>query len=400
MSAMHWRLPVLTAIALAIAAPSLAQEPVGKDHVASILRWTPKRQLERYPAMEKVYRMGTIKKGAKVHDLPKAAAQIDPKVTVGGKTSALDKFMADNRITGLIAIKDGQVILEKYALGRTPEQRWTSFSVAKSVTSILIGAAVKDGYIDSIYDPITKYIPELQGTAYDGVSLRRVMTMTSGVKWNEDYTNPKSDVQRASDMNYKPGGMNPLVEYMATVKREAEPGTKWVYKTGETDLAGIALARSLTGKSLSQYASEKLWAPFGMEQDAIWMLDKGGQERGGCCMSMTLRDYARIGLFMLGGGEIDGKSILPSGFVEDATSNQLTAGAMNKDHTPYGYFWWPRADGEGYAASGIFGQGIAVFPEENLVIAINSAMLKATDKTQSQKIQAVIAAIRAAAKGS
>ncbi len=389
-------LSLIVAASLASAAPALAQKPITTPPVSSILAWTQKQQLERYPAIEKVYAVGTIKKGDKVRDLPKAATQIDPKVPFNKKSSSIDAFMKDNRITGLIAIKDGQVVLEKYALGRKPEDRWTSFSVAKSVTSTLIGAAVKDGYIDSIYDPITKYIPELRGSAYDDVSLRRVMTMTSGVKWNEDYADPKSDVARASGAAYKPGGMNPLVEYMSKLKREAPPGTKWVYKTGETDLAGIALGRALAGKSLSQYASEKLWAPFGMEQDAIWMLDKAGQERGGCCMSMTLRDYGRIGLFMLGGGVIDGKEIMPAGWIDEATTNQLPKSA--KDDS-YGFFWWPM-DAPNYRAIGIFGQGIAVYPEDNLVIAVNSAMVKATDRTQSRKMAALMQAVRDAANGS
>ncbi|HVY89807.1 MAG TPA: serine hydrolase domain-containing protein, partial [Hyphomonadaceae bacterium] len=325
------RLPLIAAFALLAATPALAQKPIGKDPVPSILTWTPKQQLERYPAIEKTYAVGTIKKGGTVKDLPKAAKQVDPKVTFGGKTSSIDAFMKDNRITGLIAIKNGQVILEKYALGRKPEDRWTSFSVAKSVTSTLIGAAVKDGYIHSIYDPITLYLPELEGSAYDGVSLRQVMTMTSGAKWDETYTNPKSDVSQAGTADAKPGQFDTLVDYMAKLKREAPPGTKWVYKTGETDLAGLALYRALAGKSLSQYASEKLWAPYGMEQDAIWMLDKSGKERGGCCMSMTLRDYGRIGLFMLGGGKIGDKEILPPGWVDEATSNQLPKSAKDKD---------------------------------------------------------------------
>ncbi len=117
---------------------AMAQREVGKEPVTSILGvWTQKQQLERYPAIEKVYRVGTIKKGAKVLELPKADAQIDPTITVHGKTSSLDDIMKASRITGLIAIKDGKIIMEKYALGRTPDQRWTSFSVAKSVTSTL-----------------------------------------------------------------------------------------------------------------------------------------------------------------------------------------------------------------------------------------------------------------------
>src|SRR5262249_11804015 len=151
------------------------------------LTWTPKQQLERYPAIEKVYQTATIKKGDKVHDLPAASTQINPKVSYSGKTSSVDDFMAANRVTGLIAVKDGKVVLEKYALGRKPTDRWTTFSVAKSITSTLVGAAIKDGWIRSEYDDITYYLPELKGTAYDGVSLREAMTMQSGVKWNEEY---------------------------------------------------------------------------------------------------------------------------------------------------------------------------------------------------------------------
>ncbi len=386
---------------LLAASPAIAQKAVGPGPVASILTWTQKQQLERYPAIEKTYQVGTIAKGANVRPLPAAATQIDPKITHNGRNYGIERFMADNRISGVIAVKDGEVVLEKYALGRKPEDRWTTFSVAKSLTSILIGAAIKDGWIDSVYDPITKYLPELNGTAYEDVSLRRLMTMTTGVKWNEDYANPKSDVALASTAAF-PGGHpitnNPLLKYMTGLKREAEPGSKWVYKTGETDLAGLVLYRALAGKPLSQYASEKLWKPFGMEQDAIWMLDKAGIERGGCCMSATLRDYARIGLFLLGNGEIDGRQVLADGFVADATTNQLPKSARDQGQS-YGYFWWPRTDGEGYAARGIFGQGIEIYPEENLIIVVNSAMPKASDRVQGQKTQALTQAIRKAANG-
>jgi len=401
---MSARLKRLTAIATgaliaAFAPPALAQKPITNPPVASHLTWTQSQQLERYPAIEKVYAVNAIKKGDTVRPLPAAATQISPTITFNRKTSTLDAFMKDNRITGLIAVKDGEVVLEKYALGRKPEDRWPSFSVAKSVTSILIGAAIKDGWIESVYDPVTRYLPELKGTAYDGISLRQLMTMTTGVKWDETYANPKSDVARASQQPFTGGNPvenNPLVKYMATLKSEAKPGEKWLYKTGETDLAGIALYRALAGKSLAQYASEKLWQPYGMEQDAIWVVDKAGIERGGCCMSATLRDYARIGMFMLGGGEIDGKKILPDGWVEDATSNHVPAKSREAGES-YGYFWWPNDNG--YRAIGIFGQQIAIFPEENLVIALNSAMVKATDRTQSQKMAALLQAVRAAANG-
>jgi CubicO group peptidase (beta-lactamase class C family) len=381
-------------ITLTLAAPaSFAQKPITTPPAASILTWTPKQQLDRYKAIETVYEVRTIKKGDTVSPLPTASSAIAPQISFGGKTQSVDAFMNSQRITGLIAIKDGQIVLEKYAFGRKPEDRWTSFSVAKSMTSILIGAAIKDRWITSLNDPVTTYIPELKGSAYDGVNLRELLSMSSGVKWNEDYTDPNSDVARsgAAEPN---GRLNPLVEYMSKLPREAEPGSKFVYKTGETDMAGIVLSRALAGKSLSQYASEKVWKPFGMEQDGIWMVDRAGHERGGCCMSMTLRDYGRLGLFMLGGGKIGEDSILPAGWIEEATTNRVKgpAGAS------YGYFWWPR-EAPNYEAIGVFGQGIAIYPEENLVIAINSAMPKASDRRQSEAKAALFSAIRKATAG-
>jgi CubicO group peptidase (beta-lactamase class C family) len=386
------------ALAIALAQPALAQKPITDPPVPSILTWTQKQQLERYPAIEKVYAVDTIKKGDKVSPLPAAATQIDPKVTFNRRASSLDAFMKDNRITGLMAVKDGEIVLEKYALGRKPTDRWTSFSVAKSVTAILMGAAIKDGWIKNVHEPVTRYLPELKGSAYDGVSIRQLISMQTGVKWDENYASQKSDVARAGQAAFKGGHPvenNPLLQYMAKLPKKTEPGQEFVYKTGETDLAGMVLVRALAGKSLAQYASEKLWQPFGMEQDGIWMVDKAGLARGGCCMSMTLRDYARIGLFMLGGGKIDGKEVLAPGWVEESTKNHAPP-KSRQDGDSYGYFWWPMD--EGYYAVGIFGQGIYVYPEENLVIAINSAMPKASDRTQTQKVRAVIDAIRSATK--
>ncbi len=393
------RLSAMAVAALVLAPMALAQKPITDPPVASILTWSQKQQLERYPAIEKVYAVSTIRKGDKIRELPKALVQIDPKIMFNGKSSSLDAFMKDNRITGLIAVKDGELMLEKYALGRKPEDRWTSFSVAKSVTAILMGAAIKDGWIRSVYDPVTRYLPELKGTAYDGISIRQLISMQTGVAWDENYANPKSDVAQAGTAAFRGGNPiddNPLLQYMAKLKTKTEPGKEFVYKTGETDLAGLVLVRALAGKSLSQYASEKLWGPYGMEQDGIWMQDKAGMDRGGCCMSMTLRDYARIGLFMLGGGKIDGRQVLADNWVEDATANHAPA-KSRAEGASYGYFWWPMEDG--YRAVGIFGQGIYVFPEENLVIAVNSAAPKATDRLQSQKSNALIAAVRKAANG-
>ena len=183
---------------------------------------------------------------------------------------------------------------------------------------------------------MTPYIPELKGSAYDGVNVRHLLTMSSGVKWNEDYADPNSDVARAGAKILEPG-VNPIVSYMKPLPR-ANPrrAPSSHYNTGETDLVGILVSNAV-GKSLSQYASEKLWQAYGMERDATWMLDPAGHERGGCCMSMTLGDYARVGQFMLDGGVARGQQVLPDGWIPQATTAQITNGAPPAG---YGYFWW------------------------------------------------------------
>jgi CubicO group peptidase (beta-lactamase class C family) len=266
--------------------------------------------------------------------------------------------------------------MERYARGFGPEQRWTSFSVAKSITSTLVGAAVKDGYIKTLDDPVIRYIPELAGSAYDGVSVRQVLTMTSGVRWNEDYSNPRSDVARMLT-EPTPPGQDVTVAYLRNLQREAPPGTKWAYKTGETNLIGVLVKRA-TGKPLSRYLSEKIWRPYGMEMNAYWQIDTGGQEIGGCCLSATLRDYGRMGQFLLDGGQARGQPVVPSSWIADATSVQQKLGGS----AGYGYQWWTSTNGT-YSALGIFGQMIHIDPARRLVIVTASAWPQATGKELS-----------------
>jgi CubicO group peptidase (beta-lactamase class C family) len=376
-------------LAAAMAGPATAQVPRDAK-TPSLLIWTPRQQAEGYRAMETLYEVTVIPRGDHVRALPPAARQIDPPVTVGGKTLTVDGFMNAYNASGVLVVKDGKVLLERYAMGRKPEDRWTSFSVAKSVTSTLVGAAIQDGKIKSLASPVTDYIPELKGSGYDGVTVRQLLTMSSGVRWNEDYTDPNSDVARAGGGAIEPG-INPIVSYMRKLPRANPPGAKFTYNTGETDLVGVLVSKA-TGKSLASYASEKIWKPYGMEQDGIWITDRSGHERGGCCMSMTLRDYARLGLFMLEGGKAGGKSVLPPGWVAEATTSRIDNGAGG-----YGYFWWIRSQG-GYAAEGIFGQAIVVIPEDRLVVAINSAWPQADTPELWARQTEFVEAIRAAAR--
>ncbi len=331
----------------------------------NVLFWTQDQRDTAFRQMEKLVDVNQIKAGGPVLPLPQGAP-----IKLSLDT---DAYMKSQRNAGLIIVQDGKIRFEKYALDYDAQGRWTSFSVAKSFTSTLVGAAIKDGYIKSLDDKVTAYIPDLKGSAYDDVSVRQLLTMTSGVAWNEDYTDPKSDVALFTQHKAEPG-VDVTVSYMRKLKREAPAGSKWVYKTGETNLIGV-LVSSATKKTLSAYLSEKVWKPYGMEQDAVWMLGNTGHEISGCCLSASLRDYARLGLFIAGGGIVGGKSIFPDDWLAQATTKQADIETPGKG---YGFQWWTYDD-KSFAAQGIFGQGIFIDPARKLVIASNGNWPTATD---------------------
>ena len=327
----------------------------------NVLFWTQDQRDNGFRALEKLATVRNIPAGGVVH----AFGQGTPlKLDLD-----IDAYMTHQRNAGLIIVQDNKIRFERYGLGYGPEGRWTSFSVAKSFTSTLVGAAVRDGFIKSLDDPVTRYIPGLRGSVYDAVTVKQLLTMTSGVKWNEDYADPKSDVAQFA-LQKPVAGEDITVSYMKRLTREVPAGTKWVYKTGETNLIGV-LVSSATGRKLSEYLSEKVWKPFGMERDAFWILGDTGHEISGCCISASLRDYARFGQFVLGGG----KGVVPEGWYAEATTKHADIGQPGRG---YGYQWWTNDDGS-FAAQGIFGQGIFIDPKRHLVIASNGDWPKATD---------------------
>ncbi len=329
--------------------------------------WSPGEQESGYRAMETIFPTKPIKAGGTVRALPVAPEELRIDFVHEHRPYDIDDFMKVNRVSGLLVIKDGQIVVERYGLGRKPGDRWTSFSIAKSVTSTLVGAALRDGKIASLDDPLTRYVPELRGGAYEGVTLRHALQMRSGVGWNEDYNDPASDFSRYATH------MGPaFYRRMSAQPRVAAPGTKYYYSTAESNLIGAAVINA-TGKSLAAYFSEKIWRPFGMEADAVWMTSPEGLETGGICFSATLRDYGRLGIFMLEDGRAAGKPVLPDGWIADATAEH-SANAFGD--IGYGYQWWT-GPGRSYRGLGIMGQALFVDPERKLVIVIQSAWAKA-----------------------
>ena len=335
----------------------LAAMPTNRD----LLFWSQPQRDAAFRAMDRISLL------AKWHDIPAGST---PSPLPPGPPLKLqldvDAYIAGQRGAALLVLQDGKLRLERYGLDFDRNGRWTSFSVAKSLTSTLMGAAIRDGFIKSLDDKVSVYIPEMKGSAYDDVSIRQLLTMTSGVKWNEDYADPKSDVAQFN--NHKPEeGVDSLVSYMRKLPREVPAGTRWLYSTGETNLVGILINRA-TKKPLATYLSEKIWVPAGVEQKATWILSKTGQEISGCCIQAAPRDFARFGQFILNGAVVNGKSIVPEGWLADATTSRTTIGQPGRG---YGYQWWTYDSGA-FTARGIFGQGIFIDPQRKLVIVSNA----------------------------
>jgi CubicO group peptidase (beta-lactamase class C family) len=362
------------------------RQPASK--AAVVLTWNQAQREAGFAGMETIFRTRTVRVGAKARPLPDGGT-LTAFAPGGDRSGWFDAFIADQKVAGVLVLRDGAVRLERYALTGGPTVRWHSFSVAKSITSTLVGAAMKDGLIKSLNDPVTRYIKDLAGSAYDDVTIRQLLTMTSGVRWNEDYTDLNSDVARMYAEPPDPG-LDMTVSYVRKLPRESPPGTKWVYKTSETNLVGV-LVMEATHKPLADYLSEKIWGPYGMERDAEWMVDDIGHEQGGCCLAVTLRDLGRFGDFILGGARIGAASIVPDTWLAEATRNQI---ATISSGAGYGYQWWPRDDGT-FEGRGIYGQTLHIDPKRRLVIAIDSAAETPNGRGQGQARQDFIAAVKA-----
>lgn len=379
----------LAALALfgAVAPTQAQQRPTPETAPAGVLFWSPADRERAFRAMDSILPHAPVSRGdGPVRALPQGAPlALDPSA-----------YMQAEKVAGVLVIQDGKVRLERYGLDIGADTRWVSFSMTKSLTSTLVGTALKSGAIGSLEDPVTRYLPGLAGGGYDGVTVRQLLTMTSGVAWNEDYFDPASDVARFLQ---EPAiaGQDPVVAYMGRLPRAHPPGTHWNYSTGETNLVG-ALVAAAEGRPLAELLSERIWSRAGMQADAVWALDQGGREMGGCCVSATLRDWGRIGLMALEDGVLGGERIVPDDWFAQAVVKQAETGEPGEG---YGFQWWTQDDGV-YGAYGIFGQTIRVDPERRLVIVLLSAWPEAVGRGHSaarraffrQVVEAVDAAPR------
>jgi CubicO group peptidase (beta-lactamase class C family) len=294
-----------------------------------------------------------------------------------GASRSTEQFLEDTDTGALLVLVDGVVRYERYRLSGGPDVPWLAMSVTKSFTSALVGIALAEGHIASVDDAISDYVPVRAGSAYDGVSIRNVLQMSSGARWDESYSDPQSDSSRLAAVM---AGLGTFDEFVATAVRESEPGTVCRYNSTDTQALGALVARA-TGRPLSEYMQEKLCEPLGMESPAYWIVDSAGSEMAFGGLNMTARDFARFGELFRNGGLWQGRQIIPAQWVRDSvamTAPHLEVGRpwVGPDTVDlgYGYQWWrPAGDRGDFAAIGAYNQYVLVDPPSRTTVVKLSA---------------------------
>ena len=319
---------------------------------------------------DEVYAHRIVAKPAQVRELRRATSEPPIRIDYGQYRGTIDDYLARNRTTGLLILKGDTILVERYQYERTPAHRLTSFSVAKSIVAMLVGLALADGSIASLDDRAQKYVPGLDGTPYGETPIRHLLTMSSGVKFS-DIVGDRDDVvvlARLTVLGESEGGAATLAPFRT---RERPPGPQFSYASGDSQVLGLVL-RGATGKPLADYLADKVWKPMGAESDASWMIDKAGYEIGWAGFNATLRDYARLGMLLAHDGVLDGRRILPAGWVEAMTTAPAAPfepGNSGAGLFGYGYqTWLLPGSGRQFALRGRRGQVVFVDPGSKLVM--------------------------------
>lgn len=331
--------------------------------------------VHNFQNMDEIFPISPIEGGGKVVEFERGTFNLPANFTFKGKTIDTEQNLADTMTTGLLVLHKDKIVYEDYWHGHTAEKTHIAWSVSKSYLSALFGIAVADGDIKDIMQPVTDYVPELVGSGYDGVPIKHVLQMSSGVGFNEDYGDPNSDINR---MGESMAMGDSLLEFSATLKRARPPGTLQHYVSIDSQVLGTVLVRA-TGKELSDYTSEKLWKPLGMESKAFWMVDGSGMGMAFGGLNASLRDFMRLGRLYLHKGNWFGEQIISEGWVHDSVTPDaphLMPGKKpdTENDLGYGYQWWLPEDSTGdYMALGVYDQMIYVDPNSDLVIARHAA---------------------------
>ena len=328
-----------------------------------------------------------VARGADVMALPEAAAPPAIRYRWRNIGYTLDDYLERHRVTGLLILKNGQVVAERYRYARTPDARFLSFSMAKSVTSLLVGIALDKGLIASLDDPASRYVKDLEGSAYGATTVRQLLRMSSGIHFTERYDG-NDDVAKLSRAITGASGPRPLALLRTFNERAAPAGEKFAYATAETEVLGRVLTGA-TGKAMAELTSEWLWKPMGAERDAFWRVGADGQEQAGGGFNATLRDWGRLGLLLAQDGHRDGRTIVPREYLLEATdaTRQPPAFAPRRATPFFGYgyqFWLYPLKTRTFALQGIHGQTIYVQPASGIVMVQTAVFDQASGRTEPE----------------
>lgn len=365
---------IIVAIALFVLRPWSTYTPLAMNSL-----FAPEKRLENFRHMDRIFPSRPIAAGDEKFEFNRDERPLALSYLFQEQQHSLDEFLERVSGTGLLIIKNDVIVHERYMNGGSESSNFTSWSVAKSFVSTLVGMALGDGLIQSLDEPISDYVPELKGSGYEGVAIRHVLQMSSGVAFDETYDNRFSDIQQFFVQVFVLGRRADAM--MASYAKAMPPGQEHHYASVDTQALGMLLQR-LYKKPLATLLSERIWQPLGMEAEAYWNIDQAdeeGMEIAFCCINARLRDYAKLGRLYLQQGNWNGEQLLPANWVQEATTPNaphLEPGASPHGYGPrgYAYQWWvPENYQREYFAAGVWGQFIYVSEPDDLIIVRTSA---------------------------
>ncbi|HKZ04291.1 MAG TPA: serine hydrolase [Methylomirabilota bacterium] len=324
----------------------------------------------------------TIPRAAAPSSLRRAPVEPVVHYEHAGQTRTLDDYLARQPATALLIARGDTILVERYQYARTDRHRLNSFSMAKTVTGMLIGIALAEGRIRSVEDTAAAYVPALAGTEYGATPLRHLLQMSSGVRFIENYSGSDDSARLVGETFHQNGrgGAEALKPFNVRVR---PPGSRFVYASAETQVLGLVL-REVTGRPVADYFREKIWEPIGAEGDAAWFIDRAGQEATYCCLNAVLRDYARLGLLLARDGRQGARQLIPRDWIRTATTVRPDDWHLKPyaatSYYGYGYQTWilpgPRRM---FALLGAHGQAMFVDPASQLVMVHTAVMLDPAD---------------------
>ena len=333
--------------------------------------------------LDQIFEGRLVRRSTTPSPLARAASEPAVRYEYQGQTFTLDDYLARNPATGLLVAHGDTILIERYQYARHDRHRFTSWSMAKTVTAMLIGIAIAEDHIRSVDDPAAAYVPALADTEYGRTSLRHLLQMSSGVRFVEEYSG-QDDITRLAADTFRqvgPGGVEAVTPFNV---RMAPPGTRFYYASAETQVLGLVL-RNAVGRPVADYLQEKIWERMGAEADATWLIDRAGQEATYCCLNAVLRDYARLGLLLAHDGHWRGRQIIPAAWIEEATRvhpGQPQPKATNPYAATNGYgyqVWILPGERRMFALRGIRGQAIYIDPTSRLVMVHTAVRKQARD---------------------